>query len=108
MFEGFVLVYNTNNMAADGAIYLYDISNQTGTLFWDFQSKYPDWGASFNSKCIIGYNYISFEFPQDINMLYTYSAQSNYNGLKNIGLNSTNTVFKAAIFCLSNGAWECD
>ncbi len=26
----------------------------------DFQSKFPDWGPWFNSKCIIGYKYFSY------------------------------------------------
>lgn len=95
-------------MAADGAVINYDLQTLTGTQLWDFQAKYPDWGARFNSKCIIGYYYISFNKPQDITMLFKYSVQSNYNGLKNVGLNTTNTVFRATIFCLSDGSYECD
>lgn len=47
-------------MATDGAVYVLDYFTITDTQDIDFQPKYPDWGARFNSKCIIGYWYINY------------------------------------------------
>ena len=95
-------------MATDGAVYIHDFSTIKSTKVVDFQGTYPTWGARFDTKCIVGYHYFSFNPVEDYQLLFQYSPQLNYYALKNFGVNTTNSIFKASIFCLSDGGYECD
>ncbi len=40
-------------------------------------------------------------------ILFTYTSKSNFNGLQNLGINTSNTDFQSIIFCVSLGNFEC-